>query len=209
MARLGALERDEATWPALVGALGRSVAARSPTLVRFLDVAHARGLIGAAPPASAAGATAAERARAASVVDGLTYALFLQRATRCVVDAGDQSATRQLADHLARLARSDAVGRDWRRLLSPFEGAKLDTISLALGRLARAREARAIEPEFAHIGLPANILEATLADALGGRVPNARAGCALAAARPNGGRARTYARVHGGARPVLLSLIHI
>jgi hypothetical protein len=191
---LAELDASEATWPAFIDSLVVGVA-RSSTLTSFLDLAVDRGLLGA----ESGPRTEMAAARAADLVDALKHALFLSRVTRCIVESDDLSATRQLCDH--QRAHERRLG-NWRARLSLFELAKFDTMAMALDRLASAREARSIAPNFGHVGLPANILEAALADACAMRWSNARAACALAAAAP-GAALRGYWPRDGGASRAL------
>lgn len=108
------------------------------------------------------------------------YCLLLHLVTRVLAQEPE------LADQVYRHMRQAVRSRPgWDRALNWFEVAKLTTMDITLERFAEHRLCgRPLPPNFGHLGLPFNILEAVLQDALRGCHHNAAAGLALGASRP-------------------------
>jgi hypothetical protein len=106
--------------------------------------------------------------------------MLLHLVTRAL--AQDPKLADQVYRHMKHAVRSRP---GWDRGLNWFEVAKLTTMDLTLDRFADHRlRGRPLPPNFGHLGLPFNILEAVLSDARRGWHHNAAAGLALSASRP-------------------------
>jgi len=120
------------------------------------------------------------------------YCLLLHLVTGAVTE--DPALAEQVYCHMRHAVRSRP---NWHSALNWFEVAKLTTVDITLERFAEHRLRRQpLPPNFGHIGLPFNILEAVLQDSRRGHHHNAAAGLALSAARPGSAGAASISDDH-------------
>lgn len=106
--------------------------------------------------------------------DALVYAALLERVTGFCLESGDH--LEALLAHLARVRRT----LNWRRHSPPFLTLKLHSVVPAMHAFAKAMREGHIDPSFGRWTVAVNILEAVVADGLGGLRGNAALGWSLA-----------------------------